>query len=149
MPSKLPLDTLIEMARDSTDKAARVLGELSAQRQHAARQLEMLREYRQDYLQRLQSALQSGLSAADCHNYQRFIATLDEAIAQQLVALERADAQLADGRLAWQREKRRLSSFDTLLGREQRAQAVRDMRREQRANDEYSNRLTRRHAGMH
>lgn len=149
MPSKLPLDTLIEMARDSTDKAARVLGELSAQRQHAARQLEMLREYRQDYLQRLQSALQSGLSAADCHNYQRFIATLDEAIAQQLVALERADAQLADGRLAWQREKRRLSSFDTLLGREQRAQAVRDMRREQRANDEYSNRLTRRHADMH
>jgi len=149
MPSKLPLNTLIDLARSSTDDAARALGELTARRQHAARQLDMLRDYRQDYLQRLQSAMQGGLAAADCHNYQRFIATLDDAIAQQVAALDRAEAQLTDGRLAWQREKRKLNSYDALLTREQRAQAVLETRREQRVTDEHGARLARRHAGMY
>lgn len=148
MPSQLPLDMLIGLAQESTDEAARELGRLNAQRANAEQQLSMLHDYRQDYLQRLQNAMVAGMSAADCHNYQRFIGTLDDAIRQQTNVLHNADMQLMEGRQNWQREKRKLNSFDTLAQRDARARAVVEARREQRANDEISARLTRRPAGM-
>ncbi|GAB1579012.1 flagellar export protein FliJ [Bordetella petrii] len=141
MPSGLPLDTLRGLAKDGADDAARALGRLNAQRNHAEQQLSMLHEYRQDYLARLQAAMQSGMSAADCHNYQRFIATLDDAIGQQVTVLRQADDHLAQGRAHWQQQQRRLNSFDALAQREQRALAAREARREQRANDEHASRL--------
>jgi flagellar FliJ protein len=148
MPSQLPLDMLINLAKESTDEAARLLGRLSAERTNAERQLGMLSDYRQDYLERLQQAMTTGMSASDCHNYQRFIGTLDDAISQQQT-VRQADENLAKGRLYWQQEKRKLSSYDALAQREMRAQAVVESRREQRANDEYSARLVQRQAGMH
>ncbi|AHV91791.1 flagellar export protein FliJ [Bordetella holmesii] len=148
MPSQLPLDMLISLAKDSTDEAARELGRLNAARSNAERQLTMLHDYRQDYLKRLQDAMVAGMPAADCHNYQRFIGTLDDAIGQQTNVLQKADMQLLQGRLDWQREKRKLSSFDTLAERDARSRAMTEARREQRANDEISARLVRRQAGM-
>ncbi|MBB1175041.1 flagellar export protein FliJ, partial [Klebsiella pneumoniae] len=99
--------------------------------------------------ERLQQAMTTGMSASDCHNYQRFIGTLDDAIGQQQNVLRQADENLAKGRLYWQQEKRKLNSYDALAQREMRAQAVVESRREQRANDEYSARLVQRQAGMH
>jgi len=109
----------------------------------------MLRDYRQDYLERLQQAMTRGMSASDCHNYQRFIGTLDDAIGQQQDVLRQADENLAKGRLYWQQEKRKLNSYDALAQREARAQALVESRREQRLNDEYSARLVQRQAGLH
>jgi len=149
MPSQLPLDTLIGLAKESTDEAARALGRLNAERSHAERQLSMLQDYRQDYLQRLQNAMQAGMSAADCHNYQRFIATLDDAIGQQAAVLRQADTHLAQGRTHWQQQQRRLNSFDALAERERRAQAVQESRREQRVSDEFASRMMFRQSAPH
>ncbi|WP_459667710.1 flagellar export protein FliJ, partial [Achromobacter xylosoxidans] len=117
MPSQLPLDMLINLAKESTDEAARLLGRLSTERTNAERQLGMLQDYRQDYLERLQQAMTTGMSASDCHNYQRFIGTLDDAIGQQQNVLRQADENLAKGRLYWQQEKRKLNSYDALAQR--------------------------------
>ncbi|MBV7486321.1 flagellar export protein FliJ [Bordetella sp. BOR01] len=146
MPSQLPLDTLIGLAKESSDEAARVLGRLNAERNHAEQQLSMLQDYRQDYLERLQAAMQSGMSAADCHNYQRFIGTLDDAIGQQTAVLRQADTHLTHGRTHWQQQQRRLNSFDALAERERRALAVQEARREQRASDEFASRMACRQA---
>ena len=40
---------LINLAKESTDEAARLLGRLSAERTNAERQLGMLQDYRHDY----------------------------------------------------------------------------------------------------
>jgi flagellar FliJ protein len=149
MPSQLPLNTLIGLAKDQTDEAARLLGTLHTERNNAERQLAMLHDYRSDYLQRLQQAMVSGMSAADCHNYQRFIATLDDAIEQQRAVLDKADAHLAQGKVRWQEERRKLNSFDALAQRQNREQARQDARQEQRLNDEYSARLVRGAPGLH
>lgn len=149
MPSQLPLDMLIGLAKDNTDEAARQLGQLHTARNDAERQLAMLHDYRQDYLQRLQRAMVAGMSAADCHNYQRFIGTLDDAIGQQNAVLTQAETHLATGKLRWQEEKRKLNSFDALAQRVSNTEAREESRREQRANDEYSARLVRGRAGMH
>ncbi|WP_144641546.1 flagellar export protein FliJ [Bordetella genomosp. 13] len=143
MPSQLPLDMLLGLAKESADAAARVLGKLSADRSQAERQLTMLYDYRQDYLQRLQRAMQTGMSVADCQNYQRFISTLDDAIGQQTNVLRAADDHLARGRQHWQQEQRKLNSFDALSQRQVRAEQLAENRREQRASDEYSARLAR------
>lgn len=148
MPSHLPLDMLIGLAKDSTDAASRELGRLSTELQRAEQQFEMLQDYRQDYLKRLQDAMIGGMSAADCQNYQRFINTLDDAIGQQNNVVRQAQQHLAQGRLNWQREQRRLSSFDTLAQRDARARAIAESRREQRATDEISARLAHRRAAL-
>jgi len=144
MPSQLPLDTLIGLAKENTDEAARTLGRLNAQRTQAEQQLGMLHDYRQDYLQRLQRAMQAGMAVADCQNYQRFISTLDDAISQQASVLRAAEEHLARGRLHWQEAQRKLNSFDALSQRQARAEQIAEGRREQRASDEYSTRLVRR-----
>ncbi|OZI52752.1 flagellar export protein FliJ [Bordetella genomosp. 5] len=149
MPSQLPLDLLIGLAKDATDDAARALGKISAERNNAERQLQMLHDYRGDYLERLSQAMQSGMSASDCHNYQRFIGTLDDAISQQANVLKDIEQQLLASRLAWQAEKRKLSSFDTLAQRREQARQVVENRREQRVTDEFSARLVQHRAGMH
>ncbi|MEI2418590.1 flagellar export protein FliJ [Orrella sp. JC864] len=149
MAAKAPLNALIDLARERTEQATRRLGQLQGARQNAAQQLNMLQDYRQDYLERLQQAMQAGMPAADCYNYQRFIATLDEAISQQSLALGRADQQLDSGRAQWRDEKRRLDSFDALQTRHARQQARLDARKEQRANDEHAARLARYPAGIH
>ncbi|ARP86930.1 flagellar export protein FliJ [Bordetella genomosp. 9] len=149
MPSQLPLDTLIGLAKDQTDEAARRLGGLHTARANAERQLSMLHDYRADYLQRMQQAMMSGMSAADCHNYQRFIATLDDAIEQQRAVLQQADTHLEEGKLRWREERRKLNSFDALAQRQQRIEAREDARREQRLNDEYAARLGRGGPGLH
>ena len=143
MPSQLPLDMLRGLAKESADDAARVLGKLNADRTQAERQLTMLYDYRQDYLQRLQQAMQRGMSAVDCQNYQRFISTLDDAIGQQTNVLRAADDHLTRGRQHWQQEQRKLNSFDALSQRQVRAEQLAENRREQRASDEYSARIAR------
>jgi len=140
---------LIGLAKDATDDAARELGKISAERNNAERQLQMLHDYRQDYLTRLSQAMQNGMAASDCHNYQRFIGTLDDAIAQQGNVLRDIDQQLHACRLNWQNEKRKLSSFDTLAQRREQARQVVENRREQRVNDEYSARLVQNRARLH
>jgi len=138
MPPDSPVNTLLELARDASDEAARTLGRCNRQREDAAQQLKQLRDYRQDYLEKLQAAMQAGLPATDCRNYQRFITTLDAAIAQQAQVLVDADRQLAAGRGHWRATQRKVNAFATLQTRAQAAYAQVLARREQRASDEFA-----------
>ena len=138
MPNKLPLATLIELAQNKTDEATRRLGQLQTARTSAADKLEMLLQYRQEYLDQLQVQMGAGVPSAQLRNYRNFIATLDTAIEQQHAVTAQADTRLATGRGDWQSSQRRLNSFDTLAGRV-RPQAMLVLhKREQRHNDERS-----------
>lgn len=143
MSDRLPLAMLLDLARERCDEATRQLGQLNSVKLNADKQLSMLQDYRLDYLNRLQDAMVNGMPAADCHNYQRFINTLDEAIGQQNSAVAQADVQLQGGRVQWQQEKRKVNSFDALAQRELRARAIDEGRREQRTSDEYAARSSR------
>ncbi len=133
-----PLNTLVDLAKNDADEAAKQLQRLMGSRNEAVQQLSMLQEYRQDYAERLHKTAESGLSASNYHNFRQFIATLDEAISLQNGVVAQIDLKLESGRQQWQSEKRRVNSFETLLTRQARQQALRDSRTEQRANDEIS-----------
>lgn len=136
MPSKLPLATLIELAQNKTDEASRRLGQLQTAHTSAADKLDLLQQYRQEYLDQLQVHLQDGVAAANLRNFQQFISTLDAAIEQQRAVTSQADSRLALGRSDWRHTKHRLNSFDTLAQRVHQQEMVDLNRREQRDSDE-------------
>ncbi len=138
MAHELPLATLIELAQNKTDEATRRLGELQNAHNSASEKLEMLLQYRQDYLQQLEVQVRDGVNCSQLRNFQQFISTLDSAIEQQRALTHQADAQLGHGRSSWQHSKRRLSSFDTLADRVRQQQLLASNKREQRDSDERS-----------
>lgn len=149
MASPSSLDTLIELAQNNADQAAKQLQQLNGTRRDAEQQLNMLKTYRQDYAERLQKATEDGISASNYHNFRQFIATLDEAISQQNKILVQIGVKLESGRKSWYDEKRRLNSYATLLSRHAQQRTIRDNRKEQRDNDEISARQLRRSEKIH
>lgn len=136
MPNKLPLAMLIELAQSKTDEATRRLGQLQNAHIGATEKLEMLLQYRQDYLDQLQVQMRDGVPSAQLRNFQHFIGTLDGAIEQQRALTLQADARLAHGRSDWQSTKRRLNSFGTLADRVRRQEMTAIHKKEQRDSDE-------------
>lgn len=138
MANKLPLATLIELAQSKTDEATRRLGQLQNAHTSAAGKLEMLLQYRQEYLDQLQVQLRDGVASAHLRNFQHFIGTLDGAIEQQRALTLQADTRLTNGRGDWQHTKRRLNSFDTLADRVRQQEMIALNKREQRDSDEHT-----------
>lgn len=138
MPKKLPLATLIELAQTKTDEATRRLGQLQNAHTSAAGKLEMLLQYRQEYLDQLNAQMRDGVASAYVRNFQNFIGTLDGAIEQQRALTLQADTRLGHGRSDWQDNKRRLTSFDTLADRVRQQELIAFNKKEQRDSDERS-----------
>lgn len=136
MPNKLPLATLIELAQNKTDEATRRLGQLQSAQISAAEKLQSLLQYRQEYMDQLQTRMRDGLVSAQLRNFQNFISTLDGAIEQQRALSLQAVSRLEHGRSHWRHTKQRLSSFDTLADRAQQQELMLLNKREQRDNDE-------------
>ena len=138
MPQKLPLATLIELAQNKTDESTRRLGQLQNAHTSAAGKLEMLLQYRQEYLDQFNGQMRDGMASAYVRNFQNFISTLDGAIEQQRALTLQADTRLGNGRSDWQYNKRRLTSFDTLADRVRQQEIIATNKKEQRDSDERS-----------
>ncbi|MFG6176430.1 flagellar export protein FliJ [Halomonas sp. THAF12] len=134
--SRTALDNLTELAREARDLAGqRLAGDRRSVDQIIA-QLESLQRYRAEYAAQLQVALREGIDPASMHNYQRFLASLDDALVRARQALEEQRRRVAHSQRHWQQEQRRLSSYDTLAERRAEAQRRAEQRREQRDTDE-------------
>ena len=138
MSQKLPLAMLIELAQTKTDQATRRLGQLQNTHTSAVEKLDMLQQYRQEYLEQMNGQMRDGVAAASVRNFQHFIGTLDGAIEQQRALTVQADTRLGHGRSDWQDSKRRLSSFDTLADRVRQQEMIITNKKEQRDSDERS-----------
>jgi flagellar FliJ protein len=138
------LTTLIELAVKEADDIAKELQQATAERRNAQTQLDALHEYRLDYAQRLQHATESGLSAANYHNFRQFIATLDQAISQQNKVVQQLEHRIDAIRERWLAQKRRINSYEALQTRQHLRLQQQHNRREQRQSDEYSAALYRR-----
>lgn len=135
------LDTLIELATQQTDEAAKRLGRAIRNGEDAQQKLQLLLQYREDYLARFQTTLQSGLSTASYRNYQHFIDKLEEAIAGQQKVVQDAQRRVTRERGAWQDSERTRMSYDTLATRAEKMRQLKEARRDQKQTDEYAARL--------
>ncbi|MDT0500503.1 MULTISPECIES: flagellar export protein FliJ [unclassified Halomonas] len=134
-----PLDTLIELARDSRDQAGQALAGEQRNAKQVADQLAALTDYRQEYADKLNAAMRDGIDPATMRNYQQFLASLDDALARARHAMQTQQQRIDHTRQRWQQEQRRLSSYDTLTERRAKEQQRMAQRREQRVSDDLVN----------
>jgi flagellar protein FliJ len=138
MATSSALDTLIELATQQTDEAAKRLGKAIRSSDEAEQKLQLLLQYRDDYMDRFHARLQAGLSAAGYRNFQLFLDKLDEAIKGQQRVLQDTQQRVTRERGTWQDSERKRMSYDTLAERALKVRELKETRREQKQTDEFA-----------
>jgi flagellar FliJ protein len=142
MATPSALDTLIELAVNETDEAAKRLGNAIRACQDTEKKLELLLQYRDDYAVRFQSSMAAGLTAAGYRNFQLFMDKLDAAISGQQQVVSDAQRRVGTEQGAWQASERKRMSYDTLATRAHNTEQRREARRDQKQTDELAARKT-------
>jgi flagellar FliJ protein len=140
MSKAFPLKILLNLAQHKNDAATRSLGQLNQYHQSAQNKLEMLQQYRRDYLEKLQGAEKNGMELQDLRNFQDFIYRLNDAIAQQTNVVAQTRLSVEKGRDELSETQRRMKSFDTLSKRHDEAEKKFEAKLEQKIQDEHSGR---------
>lgn len=138
MPKQTPLETLIELAQNRMDEAARRLAKLLAGERADEQKLELLVNYRLEYQERFRTAAQAGLSPDAWRNFQSFLGKLDAAVEQQTQVVALSKERSAAGQQAWMAERTKSKAYDTLHKRVESREAAKEAKREQKAADEHA-----------
>ncbi|MBC7604588.1 MAG: flagellar export protein FliJ [Ramlibacter sp.] len=140
------LPSLIDTARKLRDRDAALLRQSQQVVQQATATMRRLDEFRTDCLQRSAAGTLGRADAQSLGDYQRFVARLDQAIAQQRGEVtRRSDAvRMQQDRLV--HTQQRLLAFETLSRRYEKQREARDLRREQSMSDEFAARALARFA---
>lgn len=132
------IDTLIELATNATDVAAKRLGHAIRAGEEAQKKLELLCQYREDYAARFQASLAVGLSATGYRNYQVFLEKLDHAIAGQQLVVRDTERRIVEERTSWQASERKRMSYGTLATRALKEEQRKESKRDQKQTDEHA-----------
>lgn len=138
MAKPFPLQVVLELMQNRTDEATRNLARLIANEQDARAKLQMLQGYRDEYAERFRSAASTGISQREWHNFQQFLNRLDEAIALQSDTVAVQARNTATGQQQWQQQRRKLKAFDTLSERHFARENSKELKREQKIQDEFA-----------
>src|SRR5689334_3996131 len=147
MAKHFPIKTLIGLAQDDLDAAAKQLGRVQRERADIETQLADLIRYRDEYHASFSNSARAGMPAGNMRNFQAFIDTLDAAIEQQRRLLAAASARVEAAKPEWQKQRQKLGSYEVLQARGDAVEAVKTARREQRDADEYGARMLRMRTG--
>lgn len=138
MPRRFHLQSLLDLAQNHTDAAARQLNQLKGKWNEAAEKLGQLMAFQEEYRQRYQNAASQGMSMMALRDYQAFLGKLEAAITQQSEEVEQCRKRWEAGQQVWQVHKRKLSAYDTLAKRHHQGEMRREAKLEQRDQDEFS-----------
>jgi flagellar FliJ protein len=139
--SRFPLQTLLDLSNLRLDEAARQLGEYIAGEQQAEQRLNVLIQYREEYNLRFLAAARDGIGRNAWHNYQSFLARLDDAIAQASSQVDASRRRTNAGKEEWLDKRGRVKAFDTLAQRHRGRVERAEVRQEQKFLDEHSARV--------
>lgn len=130
------LDKVALVARTEENKAAGALQQKRQAVHDSQQRLGQLEAFRQEYEKRLEGMASSGMDARQMADYRRFLAGLNQAIAQQGHEVSRGEAQVSESREDLRDRSLRRGSLDELISRT-RVSVRQDLeRKEQRLNDE-------------
>ncbi|AHG22062.1 flagellar biosynthesis chaperone [Chania multitudinisentens RB-25] len=144
MNTPSPLMTLRNLAQDAVEQATQQLGQVRLAQQAAEQQLSMLLNYQDEYRQKLNTTLCTGMESARWQNYQQFIGTLEQAIVQHHQKVLHWNTRVDQAVKQWQDKQQRLNAFETLHTRALSAEQVRENRRDQKLMDEFAQRSSQR-----
>jgi flagellar FliJ protein len=132
------IDMLAELASKEIDEASKRLGLAILAGDEAGQKHALLMRYRQEYGDRLQEKMASGLTALECRNFQLFLSKLDDAIASQQQVLRDAQRRVNQEQSAWQASERKRMSYGTLATRALKERRRKENRHDQKQTDEHA-----------
>jgi flagellar FliJ protein len=135
------LTTLLDRETSLRDSALQECRQAQQAAQAAREQQRTLTTYREEYRARWSAQFANGGAINILQCYQGFVGRLDQAIAQQGVAVTQADFQVTAAAQRLRRRETRLATVRRLIARRQQALALQDERRAVKANDEASQRM--------
>lgn len=141
MAQQSAIQTLIELANKEAEQLAERLGVAIRNHQENEQKLTVLQQYREDYSQRYEAGMATGLGISNHHNFRVFLTKLDDAIIGQLAIVRQMLAAIEIERHAWQAAERKRMSFGTLAQRAQQQAYQQTVRRDQKSTDEYASRM--------
>ncbi|MBK4739302.1 flagellar export protein FliJ [Noviherbaspirillum pedocola] len=136
MANLFALQTLIELAVTEVDEAAQRLGRAVKNVDGARQKLELLSNYREEYVSRFQQTMTNGFTPMAYRNYQNFMDKLDTAIHGQEQLVRDAEKRAEGERSAWRESERKRISYDALKTRAETAIEKKEAKREQKQSDE-------------
>ena len=136
MTKPFALQTVLDLMQIRADEATRDLARLISIEKDAKAKLEMLQQYRDEYATRFRESAQKGLTQREWHNFQQFLNRLDEAIDLQRKTVTTQTRNTAAGQSQWQQQRKKLKAFDTLSERHFASENAREMKKEQKVQDE-------------
>lgn len=132
------LKLLLELTQQQTNSSAKKLGRLNLQEQEAEEKLNLLLQYRHNYRSRLQNSIENGIDHIEWLNFIAFMDKLDAAITEQHQAVSHArNKRLVEGNEFLFRQ-RKLKSYETLSQRQQNTDNQRQIKYEQKLQDEFA-----------
>ena len=138
MTKPFALQTVLDLMQIRADEATRNLARLIGIEKDAKAKLEMLQQYRDEYATRFRESAQNGLSQREWHNFQQFLNRLDEAIDSQQKTVAAQIKNTVAGQTQWQQQRKKLKAFDTLSERHFASENAREMKKEQKVQDEFA-----------
>lgn len=143
MAKPFTLQPLLELMQTRADEATRRLGRLIADEQNAQSRLVLLEQYREEYNQRFRDSSRHGMTPQALRNFQEFMGRIDEAIAQQRLAVATSKQNTVAGQAHWQAQNTKLKAIDTLSDRHFSSERYREGKVEQKLQDEFAARPRR------
>lgn len=134
-------DQLTLLIKLESDKEEKLRMDFIGAQQHLAnlqRQLSGIETFRADYLAQLQSRASQGVGGSYYNQFQQFIGKLDDALKQQLSAINTAKKVLKQREGLWLAQKAKLEAIEKLKQRKQLKQQVMLAKAEQKQLDEFA-----------
>jgi flagellar protein FliJ len=141
--SSRTMKMLKEIAAKEVDLAAEALALAIKAVNEAQNKYDLLREYRQDYVKRLNKLLETGVGAKEYQNFQNFFSKLDQAVIGQQEVVEFAMRQEKIQRQLWQESQRKKLSYEVLSQRTNRHELKVEQKKDQKMMDEFAMRIGR------
>ncbi|MBW1212694.1 flagellar export protein FliJ [Pantoea allii] len=138
------IDTLRDLAEQDLERAAVLLGDMRRGQQAANEQLTMLLDYQDEYRNKLNSDMSSGIASNRWTNYHQFIQTLEKAIDQHRSQLQHWNQRLEQALVNWREKQQRLNAYQTLITRAEENALRQENRLDQKRMDEFAQRASQR-----
>ena len=141
--SSRTLKMLKEIAAKEVDLVAEALALAMKTVNEAQNKCDLLREYRQDYVKKLNKLLEAGIGAEEYQNFQNFFSKLDQAVNGQQEVVEFAKRQEKVQRQLWQESQRKKLSYEVLSQRNNKHELKVEQKKDQKMMDEFALRIGR------
>lgn len=137
--SSTAIHTLLELAERACEKAAADLAMSNSQLQDSKNQLDLLNDYRQEYVSQNFVLMVSGVQSRELLNFRAFLSNLDKTIVSQHQIIDRNALAVQEQQAIWQESERKKMSYQILTEQEKKKILILESKRDQKLNDEFVN----------